>query len=142
MATKLLRDEGEVPAGMLRLCRRFERWRKSHKARLPIPERLWASAAQSAREHGVFRTAKVLRLEYSKLKRMVEAAPPSPKRTRVHPLGPTTFLELTPLPGPSGHGLSECLIELEGPRGKMRIQWKGSSAPDLASLSRVLWQSA
>ncbi len=87
MATKALRGEGGVPAGMLRVCRRFELWRKSHKARLPIPERLWAAAAQAAREHGVFRTAKVLRLEYGKLKRMVEAASSSPKRTTVHPLG-------------------------------------------------------
>ena len=28
---------------------------------------------------------------------------------------------------------AECLIELEGPRGKLRIQWKGSTAPDLAA---------
>ena len=34
------------------------------------------------------------------------------------------------------------LIELEGPRGKLRIQWKGATAPDLAALSRVLWESA
>jgi hypothetical protein len=39
-------------------------------------------------------------------------------------------------------GLAECLIELEGPRGKMRIQWKGATAPDLAGLSPVLWESA
>jgi hypothetical protein len=64
MTTKALRDDDEVPAGMRRVCRRFERWRKGHKARMPIPEGLWASAAQAAREHGVFRTAKVLRLEY------------------------------------------------------------------------------
>jgi len=82
MTTKALREDYEVPAGMRRVCRRFERWRKGHKARLPIPEGLWASAAQAAREHGVFRTAKVLRLEYGKLKRMVESAPPSPRRSR------------------------------------------------------------
>ena len=40
------------------------------------------------------------------------------------------------------NGGAECLIELEGPRGKMRIQWKGSTTPDLAGLSRVLWESA
>ena len=39
-------------------------------------------------------------------------------------------------------GLAECLIELEGPRGKMRVQWKGATVPDLAELSRVLWESA
>jgi hypothetical protein len=44
------------------------------------------------------------------------------------------------LVGPPAIGLSECLIELEGPHGKMRIQWKGTTAPDLAGLSRVLWE--
>ena len=39
-------------------------------------------------------------------------------------------------------GLAECVIELEGPRGKMRIQWKGTTALDLAGLSRSLWESA
>jgi len=43
----------EIPAGMLRVCRRFERWRKGHPARLPIPEALWAAAAEAAREHGL-----------------------------------------------------------------------------------------
>jgi hypothetical protein len=129
--TKALRDDSEVPVGMRRVSRRFERWRKGHKARLPIPEGLWAAAAQAAREHGVFHTAKMLHLEYGKLKRMVESAPPA------------TFLELVPPQGvSSGSVLSECLIELEGPRGKMRIQWKGTTAPDLAGLSRALWESA
>jgi hypothetical protein len=35
----------EVPPGMQRIHRRFERWRSSHQGRLPIPEALWASAA-------------------------------------------------------------------------------------------------
>jgi hypothetical protein len=119
----------------LLICRRFERWRKGHKARLPIPEKLWASAAQVAREHGVFRTAKVLRLEYGKLKRMVQGVT---QRTRPA-LTSAAFLELVP---PQAVGLaSECVIELEGPRGKLRIQWKGATASDLAGLIRV-WESA
>ncbi len=65
-----------IPAGMRRVCQRFERWRRGHQARLPIPEALWSSAAQLAREHGVFRTAKVLRLEYGKLRRMAETVAP------------------------------------------------------------------
>ena len=125
----------EIPVGMRRVCRRFERWRKGHKARLPIPEGLWACAAEVAREHGVFRTAQVLRLEYGKLKRLVECAAQQGRPATA----PTTFLELLP---PQAVGPSECLIELEGPRGKMRIQWKGATAPDLAGLSRALWESA
>ena len=59
----------EIPVGMRRVCRRFERWRKGQKSRLPIPEASWAAAAEAARKHGVFRAAKVLHLEYGKLKR-------------------------------------------------------------------------
>jgi hypothetical protein len=54
-------------------------------------------------------------------------------------MAPATFLELVP---PQAAGLAECLIELEGPRGKMRIQWKGDTAPDLVALSRIVWESA
>jgi hypothetical protein len=136
MTTKTL---SEVPTGMQRIYRRFERWRSSHQGRVPIPAALWASAAEVAREHGIFRTAKILRLEYGKLKRMAESATPAVRRATA----PAEFLELVALQGaPSGPGLSECLIELEGPRGKMRIQWKGVTAPDLAGLSRGLWESA
>jgi len=123
----------EVPAGLRWISGRFERWRSSHQGRLPIPERLWASAAEAAREHGVFRTAEVLRLEYGKLRRMAEATPS--KRATAPP---TTYLELM---SPQA-GLSECLVELEGPRGKMRVQWRGATGADLAGFSRVLWQSA
>jgi hypothetical protein len=130
MATKA---QLEVPAGMQRICRQFERWRRSHRGRLPIPDRLWASAATAAREHGVFRTAKVLRLEYGKLKRMAGVAPGSPQPATT----PTAFLELMAQPV----GVSDCLIEVEGPGGKMRLQWKGATASDLAGLIRE-WKSA
>jgi hypothetical protein len=44
----------DIPLGMRRIYRRFARWRGAHPGvRLPIPGRLWASAAEAAREHGV-----------------------------------------------------------------------------------------
>ena len=132
MATKAQLDE--IPVGMQRVWRRFERWRRGRKARLPIPEKLWASAAQVARDHGVFRTAKVLRLEYGKLKRMAGGPTPDARAAQA----PTRFLELAP---PQAAGVSECVVELEGPRGKLRIQWKGVTASELAGLIRV-WESA
>jgi hypothetical protein len=130
-----VKAQGDVPDGMQRVYRRFERWHSSHRGRLPIPAGLWAAAAVVAREHGVFQIAKVLRLEYAQLKRMVESAPGSARTAAT----PATFLELMPSPAVA---LSECLIELEGPRDKIRIQWKGATAPDLAALSRTLWESA
>jgi hypothetical protein len=130
--------QSEVPTGMQRISRRFERWRRSHRGRLPIAERLWPSAAEVVREYGVFRTSKVWHLEYGKLERLAKAAAASRR-----PAAPPTALELmSPSGVPSGPGLSECLIELEGLHGKMRIHWKGATGADLAGLSRVLWESA
>jgi hypothetical protein len=132
---------------MRRLCWRFERWRKTHKPRMPFPEALWASAAEAAREHGVYRTAKALRLECGKLKRAMGAAAfngrPAVRRRALAERAPATFLELTP-PEVSGapgarSAPSESLIELESPCGKMRIQWKGATASELAGLIRSLW---
>jgi hypothetical protein len=124
----------EVPNNMRRVCRLFERWRSRRKARLPIPDALWRAATEAASEHGVFQAAKVLRLDYTKLKRMTQtgAGP-----TRSTP--PPRFVELEP---PAGNAVAECVIELEGPRGKMRIHWKGTLPPDVVGLSRMLWESA
>jgi len=66
------------------------------------------------------------------------AKAPAAGRRRARPTAPPAFLELMTSPAV---GLSECVIELEGRRGKMRIQWKGTTAPDLGGLSRALWES-
>ena len=156
-------EPSDIPRGMEWIYRRFAHFRSAHPGvRLPIPARLWKAAAKVAREHGVCRTAQVLRLEYGKLKRMVEsdgipATPDSRKGRAIRgalaflPAGAArstqkgrrtrsaaslpSFLEVV---GSSAIAGSECVIELEGVQGKMRIQWKGMGAPDLAALGRVL----
>jgi hypothetical protein len=70
-------------------------------------------------------------LEYGKLKRLAEAA--AANRRLAAP--PTAFLELM---SPSATGPSECVIELEGPRGKMRIQWRGATGADLRTQPGVV----
>jgi hypothetical protein len=76
----------------------------------------------------------VLRLDYNKLKRRT----PGTASTEVPvTAAPPAFVELI---ASSAANPSECIIEVEGPRGRMRIEWKGSTAPDLAGLSRVLWE--
>jgi hypothetical protein len=85
-------------------------------------------------EHGVFRTAQVLRLAYANLQQRVRASAPAAKTPATQP----AFIEL--MPTAAAH-TCECTIEVEGPRGRMRIEWKGANAPDLAALSRMLWES-
>ena len=63
----------DIPPKMQKVLRRFERWRSAHTGRWPIPKRLWTAAVALAGEHGVFHTAKALRLDYSKLKQLLES---------------------------------------------------------------------
>jgi hypothetical protein len=128
------RSEFEIPAGLQELARQFEQWRSSHSGRRPIPEALWIRAADLAREHGVFRTAKVLRLDFSKLKRQMA---PVQAVAKAASSPPPAFVEFL---APQATAACECVIEVEGPRGRMRIEWKGTTSPDLCGLSRALWE--
>jgi len=137
----------DIPPDMRKVYGRLNRWRSAHTGRWRIPERLWAGAAELAREHGVFATAKALHLEYGKLKELAEAVSPAAKRrgrkartqVRLHAQSspsPPAFVELlTPRPG----SFPGAVVELEGPRGRMKIELKGVATAELVALSRALW---
>jgi hypothetical protein len=71
----------EIPAGLKDAQQRFEQWRSSQSGRRPIPEPLWVLAEELAGQHGVFRTAQVLRLDYNKLKQRTAATAHTPEAT-------------------------------------------------------------
>ena len=126
------KNRQDIPIGMEKVYRRLERWRMRRRGRSPIPKRLWAAAAAVAREHGVNWTSKVLHLKFKKLKGYVESERPRERRATG-----TQFVELMTSP-PAG--FSECVIELQGRRGKVRIQWKGMTASDLSQFSRMIME--
>jgi hypothetical protein len=131
----------DIADGIRMLRGRFARWRKSHTGRLPIPDPLWAAAAEMAGEHGVFRTAKVLSLGYRKRKRLtitndgIAYGPAENGQTEHAARRIYRVMD-------SWNGRSESRIELEGARGKMGAQWKGSTTPGLAALRRAVWAPA
>ena len=108
---------------------RLEEWRRNRQGRAAIPEELWFSAIKVARRDGVGHTATALRLDYGKLKRLMLAADGVEKRTTT-----PSFMELI---APEAAPVAQCAIELEGRRGKIRIELKANAA-DLASFSRTL----
>ena len=136
MNTRQARD---LPARLERVQRRFERWRRVHKARSRISDSLWAAAVKVAGTYGICRTARALRVDYYSLKERVEQqCATAPALRKVGTVA--TFLELAP---PSQAGLGECTVELEDAVGaKMRVHLKGFEAPDLAALSRSFWNPA
>ena len=112
--------------------RRVERWRRTRAHRhTPVPDALWAAAVALAQEHGRARTARTLGLDYTALKRRLDATGDA----RSAPISPT-FVELPPL---VSSGLGECVIELEGAGGgTVRIRVKDLALPDVVALTRVV----
>lgn len=92
---------------------------------------MWAAAAEMAREHGLHCTAKVLRLDYVRLKKHLG-------HNQTTPLAETRFLELLPQPSTQP---AECVVEVESGRGRMRVAMKGVT-PDWAALLRAWRENA
>ena len=135
-AGKIVRSDMRAIEGVRR---RFERWRRHRSVGSRIPEPLWAAAVELADSCGVHPIARALRLDYYSLKKRVEANKRGPRQASASSAHKASFLEL---PAPPGIGVPECVLELENAEGaKMRIHWKGGEAPDLATLSRSLWES-
>ena len=127
------RSNSELPGGLEKTRRRFERWRQRRTIGTRIPDSLWAGAVEMAEAYGVCQAARVLRLDYNSLKRRLE----EDRADRAHAIKgkpAAAFVELA-VPGPAAFG--ECTVELEDASGaKMRIHLQGVEVPDLVALCR------
>lgn len=104
----------------------FENWRKNRKSKCsPIPEYLWEAAMGLHGEYSIYKIAKTLRLDYSKLKSKILNA--SKKKTESTP----AFIQLDIPAAQPGH--NEWAIEMENADGaKMKISGTCSEMPDIA----------
>jgi len=124
------KNASPIPEAVLQLQRQLDQFRGTQSRRTKLPEPLWQSAVELARQHGIYSVAHPLRLDYMQLKKRLGGVP-SLRRKKTKP----AFVELiTPHP----ETLEECVIEFESAgRGKMRIQWKAATPPDWTSLLRA-----
>ncbi len=116
-----------IPPDLLELSQRLDQWRREQPPRSRLPESLWAAAVELAKRHGLHRTTKALRLDYTGLKNRMPAA------AQLAGPPPPTFLELL---APPAAGPAEYVVEWESARGRMRVAMKGAT-PDWASLLRA-----
>jgi len=123
-----------IPEPIVQLQRQLDQFRSTQPRRTKLPEPLWQTAVELARQHGIYPVAHPLRLDYMQLKKRLSGVS-SPRRKPTKP----AFVELiTPQPA----ALAEYLIEFESANGsKMRIQWKAATPPDWTSLLRA-WREA
>lgn len=123
-----------LPAKLAEGYRHFEQWRSGQETRRRLPDHLWELAAELAREYGVSKIARILQLDYNRLKQRSRGSAfknQSEEADRVH------FLEFMP---DRGQPPLECTIECEqAARGKIRIQIKGTSGAAVSALCDRLW---
>ena len=121
-----------TPEPIVQLQRQLEQFRSSHAHRARLPEGLWQAAVELARQHGLNAVAHPLRLDYMGLKRRLAGVTEIAEKKKAQSPG---FVEWI---APHVAAGAECVIEFESSGGgKMRIQWKGSGAPDWGSLLRA-----
>ena len=120
-----------IPKQLERTRRRIERWRDTRPYRhAAMPGMLWNEAVAAAHRHGLYQTARALRVDYGALKKRVDASTRHPAAE-----GPV-FVEL-PCPRPSTP--TGCVIELDTPRGTVRISRLELTVPDLVALLHGVW---
>jgi hypothetical protein len=110
----------------------IEQWRQTRPHRnVPVPDVLWVAAVAAAEQHGLYPTARFLRLDYGALKAHVEAARlPAPR---------ATFVDLGPASAVTGRGAIECVIEVEDRGGVRRLRLTGLTPAELPALVRLAW---
>jgi hypothetical protein len=96
-----------IPLDMEQARQELEAWRSTHRPRCHIPESLWKRAAELASQHGLYLTSRTLRVDYMRLKKLVQPKSPARKSAEL-----PRFIELM---APTVAGIAECVVELEEP---------------------------
>ncbi len=123
-----------IPEPIAQLQRQLDQIRSTQRRGKKLPDSVWQTAVELAREHGVYSVAHPLRLDYMGLKRRLGGV--SHRRGKARK---PAFVELI---APPSAMLRECLIEFESLCGsKVRIQWKAAAPPDWMNLLRA-WREA
>src|SRR6266446_3001337 len=112
------REKTAIPGDSLQLSQRLEEWRSENPPRTRLPEPIWEAAVKMAQRHGLHRTTKALRMDYTRLKKRLPAGSPAPWSA------PPAFLECLASPAA---GPVECVVELESACGGMRVAMKGKA---------------
>jgi hypothetical protein len=128
-----------IPAELLELKARFETWRANRKyVREPIPDELWAAAADLGRRYPPSLVGRVLKLDPSRLKKLLikrSARPPVRKKPQAAFFQLPTEFVLPEVGSPLPQHPVGCRLQIERPDGS-RLTLTLPSL-DLVSISRL-----
>src|SRR5260370_9185809 len=89
-----------IPPDMEQARQELEAWRSTHRPRCHIPDSFWKRAAELASQHGLYLTSRTLRVDYTRLKKLVQPTSPEPKTAELP--------RLIELMEPTAAGITEC----------------------------------
>jgi hypothetical protein len=126
--------------GLSRLKQQFAQWRAARKAGERIPLHLWAGALTAAVEHGAYRVAAELHLDYAVLERRAALADGKTPARELAPRFVELFAPAMPATPVASH--AQCVVELDNARGaKMRVELNGNGLSGLAGLCSAFWSA-
>lgn len=106
-------------------------WRSSHRAPVPIPAEIWSGAVRTAAVLGVGPVAKMLKVDYAKLKKLLVRDTPV-KAARGRQIT-TTFLEVSTQ---SLQQTLSCSLEVTREGATLRAQLEGVAPAEVGALLR------
>ncbi len=115
---------------------RIEKWRKTRKKRSPMPEPLWDTAVELAQSDGVYRIARMLRLNYQTLKcRVAIASSATSHRTKAG--AARGFVELSSALAVAPPPFGPVLELSDGDGAKLTIRLPAEPALDVERLAEA-----
>jgi len=114
---------------------RVSDWRSTRPKLEPMPVELWAAAVSLAREHGLYRIARALRVDYGTLKHRLETSAAAAVASDGRASSGAFAVMTLPLPAPPALPQAIAEVELlEADGSRLSIRLPGAVDLDVASV--------
>jgi hypothetical protein len=117
--------------------RQFKEWRQRNRPRVRLPQELWEAAVELCRQYTVSYVARILRLDYYKLRDLASRSVAVCNEKKGSEAGPQfVAYEVGAMTMPWS-----CVLEKETADGdRMRMSVGAGCAVDLVELGKALWR--
>lgn len=128
------KQPAEIPVALSEARRQLDHWRSQQSSkRTRLPKEFWQQAVALAKQYGLNKTARALKVKYESLKKHLEQSGGGEGHS-----AKTTpeFIEI--LPAAIQPGTVECMLEwADGLGGTMRMHMRGVGPSELSAVAGV-----
>jgi hypothetical protein len=124
-----------ISSPLKEIQKQFEDWRNTRQKREPIPEALWEAAVRVAEYDPIGRVSRILRLDYQKLKKRIQA------RCGDNFFGADLGARFIEIDSRQLLYPMECIVEMEQSDGaRMKMHIKSPNGFNPLELAKAFWQ--